>query len=903
MNKVTVTLPDANGGNWGSIKTKYPKDSTKVRYVDFTGTSKNFDTDATGVITKAPGGINFNSSTFTGAPKDIYEAIFANGTRYLLTMANGVLKYSTGGGTFTDITSGYSSSGNMEFAAYQDRIYFGNGIDASQSLDKTTSYGGVSYVAPKTKAMGAIVPSAPSAALVATAVGNVPAGAHTYKVTYLYYDSEESNGSAASGVVTADGTHKQVTVTIPVGGYGVTARKIYRDNNDGNWLFLESVANNTATTYTDNVATGTTVVPTDNGLPPAGAYFLQYLDRIWITGVSASGSYVYFSDPGLPDIFPATNYVLCNPKDPVIGFIEYSQKILVFNRNSMGWITGNTKDTFRYTQIPSSVGCVDNRSIQIRTTEGVPNVIWLSSKGLYQFNGGSIDYISEDIQDQLNVNVQQASQVKGKNTQDTTSDFIGGTASAGIVIAGGTVSQANPKRVWDDQGDWEGGSSLSNVDTKNSPNSIQVPTLFTGTIANGTHSNTIESSNTVTLQTPTVYTGEDNTAASACVYTAGTTIQEVCQQFSRPTSGNISAVSVIWDRQTFSGTFRFKVRADVAGSPGTLLYTGSTISYGAEAATGVTKTQSGMALSITGGQLYWLCIEKLTDSGGGGGDGSSNFSPGPRLSASSAFTGAAVLRNSFGGAFGGFSGFTVPHSIACSYTFTQSAVAASGQWTSATKDSGSSAITTSLDISHTGTFPSGTSTSSFLEGSSDGSTWDVSYPTVNLNGTATISVSARRYWRVRLVLATSDSRSVPVLGAPTIKFGTTTTWISEVIDHTTDITALNSLVVVSNVPASTSVTVTIATSTDNITYSSYTAIGSAVAHRYSKVKVVMVATTDDVTTPSVSSLTLKWTVVSTLVSSAINTGATPVGWELFTVVAGTTGTITYQTRTVHLRST
>lgn len=109
-------------------------------------------------------------------------------------------------------------------------------------------------------------PPAPTAALVTTGTGNVNNGAHLYKVTFA--DAEgETIASAASNSVTTDGTHKQVTVTIPLGPIGTVLRKIYRTAAGGiNYSLLAVVSDNTTMTYTDNIADASlgSVVPTLN---------------------------------------------------------------------------------------------------------------------------------------------------------------------------------------------------------------------------------------------------------------------------------------------------------------------------------------------------------------------------------------------------------------------------------------------------------------------------------------------------------------------------------------------------------------------------------------------------------------------------------------------------------------
>lgn len=98
---------------------------------------------------------------------------------------------------------------------------------------------------------------APGAITVAllTAAGNVNAGVHRYLVTFVTADGETQAGTVSASV-TADAPHGQVALSaIPLGGSLVTARKLYRTAAGGStYLLLATLANNTATTYTDNIA-------------------------------------------------------------------------------------------------------------------------------------------------------------------------------------------------------------------------------------------------------------------------------------------------------------------------------------------------------------------------------------------------------------------------------------------------------------------------------------------------------------------------------------------------------------------------------------------------------------------------------------------------------------------------
>ncbi len=105
---------------------------------------------------------------------------------------------------------------------------------------------------------GEPAPSAPTAALISPAVaGNVDNGAHRYAVTFVTADGETELGTVTAVVTVADKTvNGKVSLTaIPLGGAAVTSRKLYRTAAGGStYLLLATLADNTTTVYTDNIA-------------------------------------------------------------------------------------------------------------------------------------------------------------------------------------------------------------------------------------------------------------------------------------------------------------------------------------------------------------------------------------------------------------------------------------------------------------------------------------------------------------------------------------------------------------------------------------------------------------------------------------------------------------------------
>lgn len=97
-----------------------------------------------------------------------------------------------------------------------------------------------------------------TAALALTPIaGNVDNGAHRYLCTFVTADGETQAGDVSASITVTDKTtNGKVSLTaIPIGGALVTSRKIYRTVAAGStYLLLATIADNTTTTYTDNIA-------------------------------------------------------------------------------------------------------------------------------------------------------------------------------------------------------------------------------------------------------------------------------------------------------------------------------------------------------------------------------------------------------------------------------------------------------------------------------------------------------------------------------------------------------------------------------------------------------------------------------------------------------------------------
>lgn len=907
MEKLPITIEPTD---WGNLVSKFRPDSKQVSIADFTAGTINIDTDVNGNITKRKGGPNYNAILLAAAAKDQYEAIFSDGTRHLLVVANGEMKYSTGDTLFNTIVNGtgFSAGANFEFATTQDRVYGGNGVNPPQVYDKVTSYGGVAYTAPRLKNMGLQVPATPATAAVGAA-GNVPAGSYTYKITYLYYGSEESNGSPVSNTV-VPGVASQINLTsIPVGGYGVTARKIYRSSGP-DWLLVGTLSDNTTTIFTDNSAAGTFLIPDDNNAPPVFALIASWLGRLWIAKIVGEPYTLLYSDANLPDVFLSDNIVLCNEQDPITGLVVYLDRLIIFNRKTMGQILGLTSDSFRYSDIQGSVGCVDNRTIQIRVVDGVPILVWLSDRGFYSYDGNSINYISEPIEDLVNFNIQQAVQQRGSHIQTTQAQFTAGTATPSIDLATtpDTITALNPTRSYDDQADWEGGLTKTNIATKDA-NDVRVPTRYIADIQQGNFNNVSYQGSYSGIKLPGV-SAWSQWLISTQLSSGGNTPQfdEFLNKIVVPyASGTLTTLNLTQRiRKSSAGdpstaTLRFSVYSDSSGAPGSLIAS-TTVNFSTPTVT-VYQSSIGATLNtFLGVGTYWVGCKLMNASATYKYEGFVGRNDG---NSSSGNTGTAARVRLANGAWTTVQDLTANPQSVTGFTmnaiFSQSVVSQSGQWTSVAYDSKSIYVSGTMSIIQdisTQSNPSVASVQSYVEGSNDQSAWTVVHTaTSNLDGTQTFAGAAYRYWRIRSVFSTNDAiyhQYQPILYSVRILFPQTGIWISNGIDCTTDVTAYNTLSAVTSIPGSTSISLEIATSTDNIAYSAFTSIGSAVVARYVRIRATLTATVANDTTPVLTSILFNWTTVGNLTSSGIDTGTTPSGWDIFQ--AAFVGSVVFQMR-------
>lgn len=704
------------------------------------------------------------------------------------------------------------------------------------------------------------------------------------------YSSLDITFSGGSGVqALAEGLRTINLSGIPIGGYAVTARKVYRDNGDGAYGLVTTLLDNTTTTYTDDDAAYGDEPPSGNDTPPKFTQMEFWRESVW----GANGGFtVYKMLANQPNVWNGDT-VTTDTRTSIVGLKLYDDKLYVMGADSIGYII-YSNGLYQFNILTDTVGCVDNRLTQIITNKGVPLLVWASPKGFYTTNGSSVDCISEEIEDLVNYNIQQIKVDRDRDQQTTQADFEGGTKTDGLTILGGSVTTAVPTKLWEGETDWEGGETFTSIATNDGTNNLKAAIRKAWAYSSGT----VQGAATVSgadlkLDVVSDFTGESHAtgAGSSFSYLSATGLATSTFEHAFPVktekSGTLTGITSAIQCNTSTNPLSATVKLYDA-----LLSELATQTVSVSMSGGLGTVSASFSQEIVGNTTYWVGIRV---SGATGGSFPSIRSVGSTDAWNGGTTG--ITRQLSPNALGWFnetSSFAIPGT----FSFTQNATASSGSWTSPVYDSylhtGTWAGTNTLSL--TATYPSGTASTAYLDQSdSVGMSTYSTQSVASLNGSQAFTwTPIKRFFRLRASLTTDDDRITPTLGAPTLTFPTNGVWVSSAVDLGADVSALNGLVVSSYVPSGTSITAEVATSSDNVTYSAYSAIGAATPARYLKVRVTLTTASSNSATPYVSSIRLNWTAQGTFISRVIDTGVAPTGIDPFS--ESSTGDVVFSMR-------
>jgi hypothetical protein len=340
----------------------------------------------------------------------LHQFILSSGTKHFLAVidgaSNAVINRSDTG-TWTAKTAVLTKALKHRFLTYLDTCVVLNGTEKFASED------GASWI-PSDLA----TPTACSAALAGAGAGNVDNGAHIYKITYISAQGETEGGAVSNTLTVTDKTSngKVALTSIPTGGTGCTDRKIYRTLAGGSiYYYVAALGNNSATTYTDNIADATilaagVIAPTtdttgtnlDIGNFPLGKFAVEWNDRVYTAGVTAYPDRLYYTST-------PTNYIVSwtgagsgsmdvepyEGQGTITALAKVPGYILIFKERSLKRWNGSST----YPDDLCKLGTNSHESVVLgKTTVYYFSSGYSESIGFYETNGETTRKISRPIQ-------------------------------------------------------------------------------------------------------------------------------------------------------------------------------------------------------------------------------------------------------------------------------------------------------------------------------------------------------------------------------------------------------------------------------------------------------------------------------------------------------------------------
>jgi len=298
----------------------------------------------------------------------------------------------TDSGVATVIRTDLTESKRCSFLTYQDQLIVSNGFDNIWSWDGESD--NVTWELGGCKA------------ILGAAGGSLDANADYYYA--ITYDDDAANMGAISNTVSTDATNLRIELSeIPLGPVGTTNRKIYRTEGNGSALkLLATLADNTTTTYSDNIADGslTTAYPAITDDMPKGSILKLHRERVFITGDPSNTSKIYYSFTYLPHyIQQHTNldYMEISPDDgdEIMGIPIQLDRMICIKKNSIrkihvtSAVSGADPATWYADDPIAWIGSPAQWSI----TQSPNGVIFLGWDHWYMFDGASAQPIFDEF--------------------------------------------------------------------------------------------------------------------------------------------------------------------------------------------------------------------------------------------------------------------------------------------------------------------------------------------------------------------------------------------------------------------------------------------------------------------------------------------------------------------------
>lgn len=247
------------------------------------------------------------------------------GAETMVAFAGGTM-WQLGATSFTAIasaTSVFTAGVRVGTTQYENHMFIGNGGVTPYK------YNGAHFTR-----HGVPVPAMTSASGVVSATGGTfPAGTFLYKVAFVNSQAAIGDVSSATTALTvgANGSVELSALPVAPTSHGVNARRLYRASGAaGTYQLIQTINDNTTTTFSDTYYPASTAAPTDNGEPPKYNAICYHQNRLFCND-TANPNYVWYSELLEPYTFGSTNFIAIGDasRDLVKGLEVYNNCVLV----------------------------------------------------------------------------------------------------------------------------------------------------------------------------------------------------------------------------------------------------------------------------------------------------------------------------------------------------------------------------------------------------------------------------------------------------------------------------------------------------------------------------------------------------------------------------------------------
>ena len=338
--------------------------------------------DHPGAVAQRPPIAYFNdTSTGAGAVQSLYRMYTSGGVKkWIKIWTTKAYVGSDAAGTWTEIRSGLTTGKKTSFVTYKDITIASNGYDNPWCYDGSSD--NVTWELGSCKAK------------LSSGAGNLDAEKdYYYAVVFNTTAAGDGTNSGITGAVsntvtTTASIQKIALSNIPLGPSGTGSRVIYRTEGDGSTLYkIAVIGNNTATTYTDNIAdTTASAYPAVADDMPVGRILKLHRERLFMSGDPSNPNKVYYSEAYLPHYIRQTtnlDYMQIdeNDGDEIVGVPIQLGVMLCVKRNTIRKLhitapTSGADPTTWYAEDPSSWnGCAAWQTV-VQTPYGVAYLGW-----------------------------------------------------------------------------------------------------------------------------------------------------------------------------------------------------------------------------------------------------------------------------------------------------------------------------------------------------------------------------------------------------------------------------------------------------------------------------------------------------------------------------------------------